>query len=157
MLVKFIRYFIRDYLFAFLSAVFLICYWISAYKLPAAALQYPKVITVIAVVFVIWNVYLSVVNFNKVKDQPITSKPFDITFKLNTPKVIVILGTILYAICVVYVGFVVSTFVYLTCMAYYLGARKLLPLFVFAAGLTGFFYVVFRMALAVRLPTGILI
>jgi hypothetical protein len=157
MLVKYLRYFIRDYLFALLSAIFLICYWVSAYKLPAAALQYPKVITVITIVFVLWNFYRSVVNFKKVKDEPINAKPFDITFKLNTPKIVVILGTILYAVCVYYVGFVVSTVAYLLCMPYYLGVRKPLPLCVFAFGLTGFFYVVFRMALAVRLPTGFLI
>ncbi len=157
MLVKYLRYFIRDYLFAFLSAIFLICYWVSAWKLPPAALAYPKVITYIAILFVLWNFYLSYVNFNKVKDQPIDSKWFDIRFKLNTPKIVVILSTIVYGICVLKVGFVVSTVVYLLALPFYLGVRSPIRLILFAGGLTTFFYVVFRMALAVRLPTGMFI
>lgn len=157
MFVKYVRFFIRDYLFALLSAIFLICYWVSARKLPMAAIQYPLVISAITVVFVLWNIYCSVVNFKKVEHLYIGDKQFDIGFKLTKAKLVVIFATIAYVIAIVYLGFVVSTFVYLLSTAYYLGARKPLPVFVFAAGLTAFFYVVFRIALAVRLPAGILI
>ncbi len=157
MVVKYVRFFIHEYLFAFLSAIFLICYWVSAHGLPKAAIQYPIVISIITVIFIVWNVYHSIVNFKNVAHLDMSAKVFDIGFNLSKTKLVVIAATALYIIAIVFIGFVVSTFVYLLCTAFYLGARKILPLFVFAAGLTGFFYLVFRIALAVRLPTGILI
>ena len=157
MFVKFVRFFIREYLFTLLSAIFVVLYWGSAWNLPKAAIQYPIVISIITVFFIGWNVYLSIKEFRKVSHLDANAKPFNITFKLSKGKIVIICATILYAICIVYVGYVVSTFLYLLTMAYFLGARKPISLFIYATGLTAFFYVVFRIGLAVRLPTGILI
>ena len=157
MLVKYARFFIREYLFTLLSAVFVVLYWNSAKGLPKAAIQYPVVISIIAVFFIGWNVYISIGEFRKIARLDTGDKRFDITYGLSKGKVVVICSTILYVVCIHYVGYVVSTFVYLSTMAYFLGSRKPLRILIYAAGLTAFFYVVFRMGLAVRLPAGMLI
>lgn len=156
-MVKYIRFFMRGYLFTLLAAIFVGLYWNSAAGLPEEAIRYPLIITYITIFFILWNVYISIVEFRKIAHLDVSDKHFNITFKLDKPKLVVIGSTILYGICIPILGYVVSTFIFLAALAFYLGSRKPAVVVLYAAGLTGFFYVIFRMWLGVRLPTGMFI
>ena len=62
---KFIKYSIKEYLFAYFSIVFMVLYWNSAHTLPYEALRYPIIISVIVVVLIAANLVDSVIKFRR--------------------------------------------------------------------------------------------
>jgi hypothetical protein len=158
MLVKYIRYFLKEYAFTLFAIFFVAAYWISAHKLPFAAIQYPMVVSVIAVFFIIWNIIMSVLEFNKVYYKEGNDKEkYDISFGLNKTRLITIGATVAYVILMPFLGYVITTFIYMGLLSWFLGAKKPLRIIVFSALVTAAFYAIFRLWLHARLPVGFFI
>lgn len=158
MFVKYIRLFIKNYLMTFFALVFVAAYWMSAYKLPMATIQYPLVITIILLIFCAWNIWLSIGEFKKVYTEAGDDREkYDISLGFDKKKLLVVAGTFLYAVCIPIVGYIVSTVIYLGSMCYYLGVRKPVVLVLYSLVLTAIFYLIFESWLSVRVPTGFLI
>ena len=151
---KYLRFFIKEYLFTLIAAIFVVVYWYSAHDLPFEAIRYSLVITVIAVVFIIWNLVMSVLQFRKVYHEEGDDKEkYDLTFGLTKERIGVIIATVMYGVLVPVIGFFVTTFLYLMGLSYYLGAKNRLIVLIYATVLTGLIYAIFRVWLHVRTPT----
>jgi uncharacterized membrane protein (UPF0136 family) len=157
--IKFVRFFIKNYLFSLICAIFLVAYWISASKLDPRALRYPMIISVVAVFMLLWNWVNCVLEFRKTynpaDDEKVEKKKYDITLGLNRKKITVILSTIGYAVMAPVLGFFVTTFLYLSGVTFYLGERKPVRVIIFAVIYTAILYMIFRVWLQLRTPTGI--
>jgi hypothetical protein len=154
--VKYIRFLIKDYLFTVFSIIFVIAYWVSAHKLRFASIQYPLVISIFTVIFIIWNLVMSVQEFLKLyKAEGNEKEKWDCTLGLTKKRLIVIGVTILYAGLIPVLGFCVSTFLYIAGLVVYLGERKPVPIVIYSAVMTGLMYLIFKAWLMVRIPEGI--
>jgi putative tricarboxylic transport membrane protein len=159
MAAKYIRYVVKNYLFAVLALIFAIMFWISASKLPSRAVVFPRALFFILIPLFIWNAVSSVRGFRKTLKDTDTAegKKWDCSLGLNKPKIAVTLATLGYIVLMPVLGFIVSTLLYLVGLASYLGIRKPLALALFATIYISIVYAVFGLWLQVRLPTGILI
>jgi hypothetical protein len=159
MLVKYIRYTIKNYLFAVLALIFTIMFLISASRLPSRAIVFPRALFFVLVPLFIWNVVSSIRGFRKtLADADISEeKKWNCALGLSRPRIVVTLTTLGYIVLMPVLGFITSTLLYLVGLAFYLGIRKPLALALFAIIYIGIVYAVFGLWLQVRLPTGILI
>ena len=155
---KYVRFFIKEYLFTLFSTVFLIFYWSSAYKLKIEAIRYPIFFSVIAIIMIIWNLYMSVREFRQVYNaEGDEKKKWDCSLGLSKKKLSVIGATLLYVILIPVLGYCVSTFLYLVGMVVFLGERRPVKIVLYSLIMTGFLYLIFGRWLMIRLPTGFLI
>lgn len=159
MAIKYIRFLIRHYLFALLALAFTCAYWFSAKDLPTESIVFPKALLAVLIVLFVWNGVNSVREFKKtLKDESTPEEEkWKCSLNITSPKVVVTVMTLIYILAVNWLGFVVSTFLYLGILAYFLGIRKPIPLVLFSAGYTAVMYGIFVMWLMVPLPSGILI
>jgi hypothetical protein len=157
MLAKYIRYMVKNYMFAVLALLFTIVYWINAYDLPRASLVFPRALLYILVPLFIWNFVNSLRGFRKeLESEKEDGTKWECGLNLTTPKVVVTLLTLAYIVIMPLLGFVVTTVLYLAALAYYLGLRKLVPLVTFTLVYIATLYAVFVVWLGVRLPNGLL-
>jgi putative tricarboxylic transport membrane protein len=159
MLLKYIRYVVRNYLFAVLALIFTVMFWVSASRLPSRAVVFPRALLYALIPLFIWNAVSSVRGFRKtLEDTDIAEeKKWNCTLGLNRPRVVVTLATLGYIVSMPVLGFITSTCLYLVGLSFYLGVRKPLTLALFAAIYIGIVYAIFGWWLQVRLPTGFLI
>ncbi|MFA9381103.1 MAG: tripartite tricarboxylate transporter TctB family protein [Acetanaerobacterium sp.] len=158
MLIKYIRFMTKNYLFAVLAFAFTCLYWFSAKDLPAKSLVFPKALLVVLIPLFIWNGVNSVWEFRKtLKDEDTPeAKKWNCSLHITSPKVIVTLITLGYTLLIPILGFFLCTIIYLAVLAFYLGIRKPIPLILFTVLLTAVIYGVFVLWLMVRLPSGII-
>lgn len=158
MLVKYLRFVVKNYLFAVISMIFALMYWLSARTLPDKSLTFSKPVLLCLIPLFIWNIGKSVVDFRKtVADEKTSEKEkWDCSLHITKPKLIVTLATIAYVALLQVVGFLPCTALYLGGLAWYLGIRKPVRLVLFVALYTAVIYGVFGLWLNVRLPSGIL-
>lgn len=162
MLKKYVQFMVKSYLFTLLSIAFVITYWASAYKLQIESLRYSIVVSAVAVLFIVWNLVLSVSQFrtlyrHKAEDEAGEKKKWDWHLGLNKKKLLVIGITVLYTILIPVVGYCVSTFCYLLGLSFFLGARKPLTLVGYSLVFVAALYLIFQTWLSINLPTGFLI
>lgn len=158
MVLKYIRFLIKNYLFAVVALFFTASYWLSARRLPPKALDFPKAILLVLIPLFIWNGVNSVKEFKKTladSQQPEEDK-WDCTLHITSPKVIVTAITVVYTLLIPVIGFFVCTVVYLAVLAFYLGIRKPVPLLLFTVLFTGAVYGIFVLWLRVFMPAGVL-
>ena len=155
---KYIRFLIKEYLFTFFSIAFVTTYWVSSRKLTFISLRYPLVISIIVTIMIIWNLILSVKEFREIyKADGDGIKKWDCTLELTKEKLGAIGATILYVILIPIIGYCVSTVLYLACMTFFLGERNLVKVITFSIVMTGLMYLIFKVGLNIRLPTGLMI
>ncbi len=158
MILKYFRFFLKNYFFTLIAITFTILYWNSASKLPAGALRYPTIITFLVVILAVWNLVLSVVEFRKVyRTEGDDESKYGNPFNLTKDRVVVMISTVAYGILAPIVGFFLTTFIYLSGICYYLGVRRPLRVIVYALVVTAFLVLVFKVWLGVRTPNGLLI
>lgn len=158
MLLKYIRFFLKDYLFTLFSIIFVIMYWVSAHKLPIGAIQYAIFITFIVAFFIVWNIIMSVIEFKKVfhSDED-DRKKYNLSFGMDKPKLITIGTTLLYVILIPILGYAVSTFIYLGFLGWFLGIKNPIRIIVYSSAITFILFAVFKLWLQARLPSGLFI
>ncbi len=158
MLIKYIRFMTKNYLFAVVALIFSCVYWLSAKDLPAKSIDFPKAIFVVLIPLFIWNGVNSVLEFRKtLKDENTPEeKKWNCSLNITSSKVIVTLITAVYTLLIPVLGFFVCTVIYLAVLAFYLGIRKPVSLILFTILFTAVVYGVFVMWLQVRMPSGIL-
>jgi hypothetical protein len=154
MLAKYMRYVVRNYMFAVLALIFTITYWISAADLPKRATDFPRALLIILIPLFIWNVFDSIKGFKKSLAD--AGETWECSLNITTAKVMVVIFTAIYIAAMPVIGFVVSTVCYLGGMAFYLGLRKLVPLATFTVVYIAVLYGIFVLWLGVRLPNGLL-
>jgi hypothetical protein len=159
MFLKYIRYLVRNYLFAVLALIFTAMFWISASRLPGRAVVFPRSLLFVLIPLFIWNAVSSVRGFRKtLVDAGIAEeRKWDCALGLNRPRIVVTLSTLAYIVLMPVLGFITSTVLYLVGLAFYLGIRKPVALALFAVIYIGIVYTVFALWLQVRMPTDLLI
>lgn len=158
MITKYIRYLIRDQIFTLFSIVFVIAYWVQAARLPREATRYPMVVTCVAVIFIIWNLALSIVQFRRIlREQGEEGVAADLSFGLTPKKWMVIGVTLLYILLLPVVGYLTTTILYIAGLSLLLGIRRPVVITVYTVLLAGMLYAVFGLWLHVSLPAGFLI
>lgn len=157
MLVKYLRFLVKNYLFAVISLIFTIMYWLSARTLPEKSLTFSYPVLICLIPIFIWNFVKSVMDFRKTvadQKQPEEEK-WNCTLHITKPKVIVTLITIAYVALMKVLGFLPCTVLYLAALAWYLGIRQPKKLLLFTVGYTAVIWLIFDLWLNVRLPEGI--
>ena len=158
MLTRYFRYLVRDQVFTLFSMMFIIAYWAQAAGLPKAAIRYPFVVTCVAVIFIVWNLALSVVQFRrKLREEGDEGVAVDLSFGMSGRKWIVVGVTILYLLLLPVVGYLVMTTLYIVGLCLLLGIRSPVIITFYTVILVGVLYGIFGMWLHVSLPTGFLI
>ena len=158
MIVKYIRYLVKHYMFAVLALLFTITYWISAAGLPKNAVVFPQALTLVLIPLFLWNFVSSIRGFR----ETLTSEEAEYlkwrcSLNITPPKVVVTLVTLVYIAAMTRIGFVVSTSLYLASLSYFLGVRQPLRLLLFTVIYTALVYGIFVLWLRVRLPEGLLL
>ena len=158
MVLKYLKFVVKNYLFAVLSLIFAIAYWISAKELPEDSLTFSYPVLFCLIPLLIWNIAKSVVDFRKtLADQQTPEKEkWDCSLHITKPKMIVTLATIAYIALLSVGGFLLCTALYLGGLAWYLGIRRPIKLITFVVLYTAVVYAIFGLWLNVRLPAGIL-
>ena len=157
MLTMYVRYVIKNYLFAVLALLFTIIYWASAYDLPRASLVFPRALLFILVPLFIWNFVDSLRGFRKtLAAGGEDGSKWECGLNITAAKVVVTLFTLAYIVIMPLIGFVVTTALFLAALAYYLGLRKPVPLLSFTAVYVAVVYGIFVAWLNIRLPAGLL-
>lgn len=144
------RYFI-ELLFPVLCSAFIAYYYFKTKPLHFYSTIYPKIIMVLLLLCIAWEVVMKVQKWRKegLPNQPIWVED-------NLKAVVVVLSTVLFIILLTYVGFCVSLFLYMGFMAYYLGNKNIISVLTFAIFTSAIFYVVFVYLLKLPMPKGIL-
>ena len=155
---KYIRFLIKNYLFAVIALIFTGSYWLSARNLPSKALDFPKAVLFVLIPLFIWNGINSVTEFRKtLVDETLTEEEkWNCTLHVTSPKMIVTAITVIYILLIPVIGFFACTMAYLAVLAYYLGIRKPVPLILFVVLFTGAVYGIFVLWLRVFMPAGLL-
>lgn len=155
---KYLRFVVKNYLFAVLSLVFAIMYTVSASRLPAKSLTFSKPVLLCLIPLFIWNFTKSVVEFRKTAADTQTpdAEKWNCSMHITKPKLIVTLATFAYVALLPVGGFLLCTALYLGGLAWYLGIRNPLRLILFVVLYTAVVYVIFGLWLNVRLPAGML-
>ncbi|MDO5000858.1 MAG: tripartite tricarboxylate transporter TctB family protein [Eubacteriales bacterium] len=155
---KFVRFFIKRYLFALLALIFVIVYWISAHRLPEESIIFPRIITYVTIPLFIWVFATSVKEYKALlADESIPEEEkWNCTLNLSSKKLVIIAATVLYVALVPVVGYCVTTILYVGGLSYYLGNRKPVSLIVYTLVFFGILYAIFGLWLRVRLPSGFL-
>jgi len=158
MIKKYLRFLVKNYLFAVIALVFTCVYWWSAKDLPAKSLDFPKALLLILIPLFIWNGVNSVRQFRQTLADKATpeDEKWDCRLHITFPKLLVTGLTLFYMLLIPIFGFLICTVVYLAAVSFYLGIRKPLPLVLFSVLVTGALYAIFAMWLHIRLPSGIL-
>ena len=158
MFVKYLRYLVRDQIFTLFSIGFIVAYWTQASHLPSVSTRFPFVVTIVACIFIVWNLILSVVQFNKtLQEEGEKGVNVDLSFGLDSKKWIVVGVTALYIFLIPVVGYITMTTLYMVVICLFLGIRKPLIITIYTIVLVTLLYVVFGLWLNVTLPTGFLI
>ncbi|MGI6317445.1 MAG: tripartite tricarboxylate transporter TctB family protein [Dethiobacteria bacterium] len=144
------RYFI-ELIFPVLCIGFVVYYYINTRSLHHYSTIYPKIIIVLLLLCIAWEVVMKVQKWRK---EGLSKQP--IWVEDNLKAVVVFLSTILFVILFTYVGFCVSLFLYMGFMAYYLGNKNIIGVLTFAICSSIIFYVVFVYLLKLPMPKGIL-
>ena len=132
MVIKYIQYLIKNYLFALIALVFTIVYWVNLTALPDKSRTFPNVLLIILAPLFIWNFFNSVVEFRKtIKSEEPEKEKFNYTLNITKPKLVVVLVTLGYIIVMPKLGFVVCTALYLAVLTTYLGVRKPISIIAF--------------------------
>lgn len=158
MLVKYIRFMIKNYLFALIALAFSVVYWLSAKDLPPKALDFPKAIFMVLIPLFLWNGVNSVREFRQtLSDTELEeARKWDCTLHITRQKVIVTLLTAAYTLLIPIVGFFICSIIYLAVLAFYLGIRRPVALVLFSVLFTAAIYGVFVLWLQIRMPSGML-
>jgi len=158
MLVKYLRYLVRDQIFTLFSIGFIIAYWAQVGSLPFVSIRYPMVVTGVACIFIVWNLGLSMIQFRKkLREEGEAGVKVSLRFGLNGKKWAVIGITALYIRLIPIVGYVVTTTLYMVGLCLFLGIRKPLNIAIYTVVLVASLYAVFGLWLNITLPTGFLI
>ena len=155
---KYIRFFIKRYLFALLALAFVIVYWISAHKLPEESIIFPRIITYVIIPLFVWVIVTSIKEYKALlaDDSIPEEEKWDCTLNLNTKKLVIIAATVLYVALVPVVGYCVMTILYVGGLSFYLGNRNPIKLILFTLIFFGILYAIFGVWLRIRLPSGFL-
>ena len=165
MLIRFIKYSVKEYLFAYFSLAFLITYWASAHTLPYAALRYPIILSVVASVLVVSNLADSVIKFRRELDAEkaalaegaaVQKNRWDCTLGLTKKRLGVAAFTLLYPILLPYIGFLPLSLVYLFGVSYFLNIRNYKVMILYSVIITAALFCIFELWLGISLPQGIL-
>ena len=159
MLIKYIRFLIKNYLFALVAMVFAGMYWFSAKDLPAKALDFPKALFMILIPLFVWNGVNSVREFYRTLSDTEREEAvkWNCSLHITKHKVIVTLLTLGYILLIPVIGFFICTVAYLAVLAFYLGIRRPVSLVLFSLLFTAVLYAIFVLWLQIRMPAGILL
>ena len=162
---KFIKYSIKEYLFAYFSIVFMVLYWNSAHTLPYEALRYPIIISVIVVVLIAANLVDSVIKFRRevAAEQQETAAGevpekarWDCSLGLTKKRMGTFSATLLYPVLLPLVGFLPLSVVYLFGVSFFLGIRNYKDMVLYSIVVTALLFVIFEIWLGISLPQGLL-
>lgn len=164
MMQKFLCYSIKEYLFCYISLLFLVLYWGSAYGLPYEAIHYSIIISVIAGFLIIANIVQSVLKFRKLLEverqensgEGVEKKRWDCSLGMTKKRVAILVCTLLYPILLDVVGFFPLSVIYLIGSAVLLGIRNWKILIPYAVGFSVALYLIFDVWLGVTLPAGMI-
>lgn len=165
MLIKFVKYSIKEYLFAYFSLLFLIGYWSSAYRLPADALRYSYIISGVVAILIIANIVESVIKFRKElaaerQEEDTTTEQNKERWRcdlgLSKKKVGTFVLTLLYPVLLPIVGFLPLSVIYLFGLSYFLGIRNTKAMIFYSVIVTAFLFLIFEVWLGISLPHGFL-
>lgn len=144
------RYFI-ELIFPVLCTAFIAYYYFNTKSLHHYSTIYPKIIIVLLILCIAWEVIMKVQKWRK---EGLPKQP--IWVEKNSKAVVVLLATIIFVMLFYYVGFCVSLFLYMGFMVYYLGNKNIISVLIFALFSSILFYVVFVYLLKLPMPKGIL-
>lgn len=158
MFIQYIRFLIKEYLFALIALAFTIAYWVSAKNLPAKSIDFPKALLLIIIPLFIWNAVNSVREFKKLRSDSTVSEQskWDWSLHITKDKVVITIFTIIYLVSTPIVGFFACSIIYLAGLAYYLGVRRPVSLVCFSLLYTATLYGIFVLWLQIRMPAGFL-
>lgn len=106
------------------------------------------------VLFYIYFVYVECRRLRKDKDQ--SEKPRRTNTKMPYKELAVLAMTALYVLIIQYLGFVVTSVVFMACMLYLLNVRNKLVIACFSITSSALLYFAFKVVLMVPLPGGLL-
>lgn len=110
----------------------------------------------VSLVIIILSVYLSIIEIIKWRKETLRNshkiKSNPELFKVMKSVLIFIACVLVYLFLLKYVGFIVSTFIYLIITFYAFKMRKIIPLLAFSIGLTLLAYIIFNVFFDVPLP-----
>ena len=159
MVVKYLQYMVKNYLFFIITSIFVIMYWVSASGLPERSVDFPRALMFAIVPLFVWNAVNSILGFRGVMRKQAgtegAQQKRDWTLGITLPRVIITAATIAYIILLPILGFVITSVLYLALLTFYLGIRNPLKLAAFTLVYTAALYGVFVVWLHVRLPSGI--
>ena len=112
---------------------------------------FPRIMAAMLLIFSITAVYQSIKRNGSSSDDTGA-----IDFKTYKVPVLCCIGFIVYGICIIYIGYFVSTFVFMMSMMYLLKCRKWISMSLTTVCLEAIVYYVFVNWLSVRFPNGIL-
>ncbi len=158
MLIKYIRFLIKNYLFALIALAFAGLYWFSAKDLPAKALDFPKALFMILIPLFLWNGVNSVREFIRTLSDTEKEEAgkWNCTLNITKQKVFVTILTLGYILLIPLIGFFICTVLYLAVLAFYLGIRRPVSLLLFSLLFTAALYGIFVQWLQIRMPAGVL-
>lgn len=114
------------------------------------AAYFPKMLSFIIIGL---SILLFSQSLREPKDEQSNSQSESINWKKTT---LGILGTIAYTCVFNYIGFYLSTILFLFAMMWVLGYKKIILATILSIGITLFIYVVFELLLQVPIPQGVL-
>ena len=85
-----------------------------------------------------------------------TNTTFQISWRELKCPILTFLMIIIYALCISFIGFFVSTFIFMMVFMYFQNFRKLIPMLVITVGFEILAWFVFVFELHLRLPAGLL-
>lgn len=158
MLVKYVRFLIKNYLFALIALAFAGAYWISAKDLPEKATDFPRALFLVLIPLFIWNGVNSVKEFRATLSDTEEEGPgkWDCSLNITKQKVVVTAFTLVYIVLISHVGFFICTIAYLAALSFYLGIRRPAAIVLFSVLFTVAIYGIFVLWLQIRMPAGIL-
>ena len=146
-------------IFPLICIIFMVYFYYSSRLLPWESTIFPRIIMVLLLIVLIWEISGTILQWRKAmksaekgaEEPPLWQKGY---FR----GLVVFLGTLAYVIIMQYLGFGVSTLLYLASMAFFLGIRnniKIKYFFLFVVIVFIAIYCIFIFWLKVPLPRGV--
>lgn len=143
-------------IFPLICVIFTVYFYYSSRLLPWESTIFPRIIMVLLSILLIWDISGTILEWRKaIKSAEKGAEEPPLWQKGYFRGLVVFLGTLAYVIIMQYLGFGVSTLIFLASMAFYLGIRDIKYFSLFVVIVFIAIYGTFILWLKTPLPRGI--
>lgn len=142
-----------------LLLVFILTYYFEVRDIPSSELILIQPVTIIMIILTFTVIFIEVKNWRKIdfsSESPVGEENPDVHAKLTRKLAIYITSIALYLIMLNYIGFIISSLIFVPSLLYLLGTKSMKLNIAIGFGVTVFVYLLFDVWLGINLPEGIL-